>query len=237
MIKNNINKNVLVLGIGHKARQGKDTSGNILKKINKNTYIFHFAEALYWEVTNPDRKAPIIIKMESNGLTYYKLLSDFDKLTYNVYPSSVVEKIHEIFTKRNIKEYVGMDEKDGEMLQAWGTNYRRALCDENYWVKKTVKSIKKIIDVQTSFCIVAVCDTRFINEVNAIRELNGYYIDVQRMNEDNTRFLAADRDNNHQSEIELDYIVPDYIIQAKSIQELENKWIELIPELRRKSGL
>lgn len=46
------------------------------------------------------------------------------------------------------------------ILQGWGTNYRRELCDKEYWVKKV---FEKINNLDTSSFIV-VTDTRFLNE-------------------------------------------------------------------------
>ena len=52
--------NYTLIGVGHRARQGKDTTANFISTHRKNVHVLHFADALYDEVRNLDRKYPLI---------------------------------------------------------------------------------------------------------------------------------------------------------------------------------
>lgn len=83
------------------------------------------------------------------------------------------------------------------LMQWWGTDYRRVMCDDNYWVKKFIEDSKKYDKVICS-------DLRFPNEYNAIVDNNGMCIKIVRDNnfKSNTHV--------HISETALDYITDWY---------------------------
>lgn len=81
-----------------------------------------------------------------------------------------------------------------EALQKVGTNLFRDGFDEDFWVKSAVKKINKLRRVVIS-------DVRFPNEVEAIHDLGGIVIRVDRPNRPDTG-----RDPNHPSETALDGI-------------------------------
>lgn len=59
------------------------------------------------------------------------------------------------------------------LLQWWGTDYRRVMCDDNYWVKRFIEESLKYEKVVCS-------DLRFPNEYNAVVNNNGICIKVIR---------------------------------------------------------
>lgn len=201
-----------IIGIGHKARNGKDTLANILKDIFTLRYdykaeIFHWADGLYEEVRNKSRQIPLIIQRTNlfNEKEYF-VLANADTGRIVKLNDQESAMISEIFEQRNISYYWGMDEKDPLILQFWGTNFRRTR-DPNYWVKYTLNKINK------SDCNIAIIpDTRFINEAKKV----DYLIEIQRFHEDGTRYIDANRDPEHRSEIELDDYPADYTIAASS---------------------
>jgi hypothetical protein len=83
-------------------------------------------------------------------------------------------------------------------LQLWGTNYRRKL-DPNYWVAKMVDYYNK------SETGVVVENVRFLNEVEAIRRLGGYVVEVKRVTKDGepVAIEVNDRLSSHLAENEL----------------------------------
>jgi hypothetical protein len=83
-------------------------------------------------------------------------------------------------------------------LQLWGTNYRRKL-DPNYWVAKMVDYYNK------SETGVVVENVRFLNEVEAIRKLGGYVVEVRRVTKDGepVAIEVNDRLSSHLAENEL----------------------------------
>jgi hypothetical protein len=120
-----------------------------------------------------------------------------------------------------------MEEKDPEILQFWGTDFRRNKCDENYWVKQVAKKIRDIISQQNSGLAMIdmehhfflIPDTRFKNEQQFIKKEffnRGLFVKVERYNLDGTQFLDPSRDPKHPSETDLDDVEADYTIKANS---------------------
>lgn len=64
------------------------------------------------------------------------------------------------------------------MLQWWGTEFRRNLHSDTYWITKWVKKV--IALDETKIYMVVVPDVRFINEANAIKEAGGQVIKIER---------------------------------------------------------
>lgn len=197
----------ILIAIGHKARQGKDTFANIWKKIDpENVYITHWADPLKIEAQNNRRNVPLISKEVLNGKTFYNLLDTQTSVLRK--SEEEVPYLHKIFTERGITEYVGMNEKDPQILQFWGTDFRRKQYD-NYWVDRTLEHIDTI-----SKKFILIPDTRFKNEYNAVKNLNGYYVKIIRLHKDDTQYLDVNRDPRHLSEIDLEYVSADFTIAA-----------------------
>jgi len=240
---------VYVILIGNKARQGKDTVAQYMKKHLDNVHIIHFADPLKMEVMNKMREFPLI----QQSPECYTLLDTYDN-PEGYYPKfkfldkAEVPYLNEIFNKRKIDVYWGMDgngfdkHKDGEMLQFWGTDFRRKLCDENYWVNVIDQWIKKIRDNSENVLYngknVYICipDTRFKNEYEYLKTLPstsyiGVFAKVERF-KNKTRFVASDRDPMHESEVNLDDVEPEYVIKNdKTLKNLEKETLKFIKYL------
>lgn len=204
---------VLLMGFGHRARNGKDTVANYLKEKLGNVEILHWADGVYEQCENKDRIYPLIkLEFTTKEKTYYSVLSDAttgERVAISNLSDTLLDKI---FTERNLKEYWGMDDKDPEILQFWGTNFRRTLCDKDYWVKLTINKAYHIANVNSPEYIL-IPDTRFKNEVDALRLNGGYYIKIVRTTKSGKQYIAEDRDPNHASEAELE----DYPADAKLV--------------------
>lgn len=219
-----MSKKVIVIGLGHKARQGKDVAAGFIKKMWPQTVILHFADALYKEVENKhgiETKKPLVIMDDDNAF----LLSDsLDGDGMYSLISSVRERDSELFgllldhlMSRGSNVYGGMEEKDAPMLQIWGTNFRRAR-DENYWVERVDERIQYLIQLHKDSeddLIILIPDMRFENELEYVRSFdNGCYLRMMRLNDDGSQFIDPTRPSDHPSEISLDDFVPDFEIQA-----------------------
>lgn len=89
-----------------------------------------------------------------------------------------------------------------KLLQCYGTEVRRG-DDTDYWIKQWIKAVAGApYDVLAD-------DVRFLNEAQAVRDMGGVVIRIIR--EDQV-FDAG----FHQSEIEMDSIVPDYTVTSKT---------------------
>jgi hypothetical protein len=213
-------EDMLLIGLGHKARQGKDETAKIIKQLSlKEVKIIHFADSLYSEVANKEREFPLIKKIRLGGIEVFQLLSDtipgkIKRPIYEGFMRLEVPFLDEYFKARNITEYWGMNDKDSEMLQFWGTNYRRTFHTENYWVIKAKQKIDNL--KKTGFeGIIILPDTRFKNEVGFVYGENGLYVDVICLLPDGSQYISPDRDPKHQSEVELDGQQCDYTVIAQ----------------------
>lgn len=81
------------------------------------------------------------------------------------------------------------------ILQGWGTDYRRHLHGNNYWINKCKDSIRFAIERHPSALII-VPDVRFLNEAEAIKKLGGLLWQVKRQQKGDCDI--------HSSETELD---------------------------------
>ncbi len=212
---------MLIIGLGHKARQGKDFGSKMIKEMTvKEVRILHFADKLYEEVENRERKHALI-KMRKLGkskvfniLDRVKYGGDKATAVYETFEAEEVPFLEKYFAENNITEYWGMDEKDSKMLQFWGTDYRRKYHGDNYWVDRLKERIENLKKIKFEG-IVLIPDTRFKNEVGYVYGEGGLYIDVVCVLPDGKQYLAPDRDPKHRSETELDGQQCDYRIIAQ----------------------
>lgn len=65
------------------------------------------------------------------------------------------------------------------ILQGWGTDYRRKMFGEDYWVKIWMQGVDTIARQHPS-CLLVCADVRFDNEVSAIEQLSGQIWKVYR---------------------------------------------------------
>lgn len=95
------------------------------------------------------------------------------------------------------------------MLQWWGTEFRRNLYDDNYWIEQVMRKIHK-----SQADIVVIADVRFLNEANALRNVDAILVRVIRS------FQEKDKDN-HPSEVELDgYEFDRVILNTGTLEDL-----------------
>lgn len=241
---------IFLIGLGHRARHGKDTAAKIISQKRNNVIVYHFADPLKEEVMNKNRTIPLIYRERNKyikDMYYYSIWSSgFDYITI---PYNKVTFLHNIFESRNIDVYWGMegngnDEyKDSLMLQFWGTNWRRNVFGSDYWIKKVenyilnkVISINSKIDNENIYFVIP--DVRFKNEVawlktNNALNIKGIYIKVSRLNDDGSIYYSIDRDKNHASEVELEDVAPDYLITAKTgeINKIESEIEEILNKI------
>jgi hypothetical protein len=213
---------MLILGFGHRARQGKDLAANAIKEYydGRNQLfskygdhlgklkvgIFKFANALYTEVNDA---------------------IEFDH-----------GDVQEVFKRYNTPAWVTQEPdpefnalapfgKHPKLLQWWGTEYRRRQ-NPDYWVDKLFESSPGGID------IALITDVRFINEAEHIKNRGGYNVRVQRLAADGSPYVAPDRPADHPSEIALDdYKFDFYITTPDGHKGLTCEWAITLAEYLR----
>jgi hypothetical protein len=227
-----------VIGFGHRAQNGKDTSAELMCKHLKDTntcYILHFSDDLYRQVYNHPRKHPLIIR-EENTFIFNDMDENGDIVDIRIFEADYVPEFAQLFDDRGITEYWGMDSKDATMLQLWGTNFRRRFYGEDYWIKIVNKKIQDIIrsgQYKNGNVYFFIPDVRFPNEVAYLhRCVLGYYILTIRLNEDGSQYIDTSRDPNHSSECSLDGVPGDEELIAHTVPELELYILLLIDKIK-----
>ena len=203
----------MIIGIGNKARQGKDTAGNYLQR-NYGFTILHFADPIYSEC----RKCRIYYKKSLN--IFYLKPPDEDYFKYENPPEHVIKWIERKGEKQEGLPfesdivYTGMKEKDSVVLQFWGTDFKRKIYGWDYWLKK-VEGIL-INNRGRDYCLP---DVRFKNEAELIKSLGGVVWRVVR-----PEYNITDRKTSHTSETEMDRWNYDaVIINDGTIPDLHRK--------------
>ena len=116
------------------------------------------------------------------------------------------------------------DEETREILQWWGTDYRRKQ-DPNYWVHKGVQRINA---AARFYELVVVTDIRFANEAAAIEELGGMVAEVYAHDEVRRERLGGELPPEHASEV-IDFPTSAVIVN--------NEWPHFPPAVNEFLGL
>jgi hypothetical protein len=248
----------LILGLGNKARHGKDSFAtavdNYFAKMDaaaskhglKHTFIviqqIAFADALYKEVNE--------WLQTSEGKRFRGLGGSLLNKHYEIEAGNQTDDISAggIYLGQKGKPPVILPDwveptpnaevstrapfgKHAKLLQWWGAEYRRSQ-DQEYWVKKWRATINPKAN------IVIATDMRFFNEAAAVKSIGGFTIQVNRKNANGTPFVDPSRDANHPSETQLDGYNYDFQITVKTgdLLLLEEWAITLVHYLRALKG-
>ena len=219
----------LIIGIGHKARHGKDSfaravedyygvlSASIVKhSVGKPVIVQRtaFANPLRAEVNEWLLSPAGKFWVSSGGRGAY---------TDPFLPDWVVPDPNPEYSAQT------PNGKHAKLLQWWGTEYRRNQ-DPQYWVKKWEASINPQADV------VLVTDMRFLNEAWAVKDAGGFTVNVTRLNQDGTVYVDPTRPANHPSETQLDDYNYDAFIKTKDSVLTGEFAVTLVHYLRALKG-
>ena len=194
---------MILIGLGAKARQGKNFVCNYWLEAVPELKVYAFADAL--KEYCRDHHDELVAQ-------YYRV----HQLSMAVHP---------------ISEVIGQPKDDPiygytKVLQWFGTWKRSE--DPNYWVDIVAA---KLNEGQPD--IAAITDVRFLNEAQFIKDNGGYVVEVIRRNEDGSRYLDPNRDPKHISETALDDYTFDYSIIARSgdLESLKSKALGVLSNI------
>lgn len=110
------------------------------------------------------------------------------------------------------------------ILQWWGTDFKRNLVGESYWIDRLNGALLPLHDIGTRAVIIP--DVRFLNEAKYIRDMRGIIIRIERTSQEK---------DMHLSETEQDNISPDYTIYNNgSLNDLKNELRNIIKDINSK---
>lgn len=178
-------KKVQIYGITGKKGSGKDSFAKLVQDYNPNFTILRFADDLKW-MTHKIFNFPLAY-MESQEEKARKLKTPIEM---DLYLPEMIQYTGLPLQKNNIIAYTLR-----EILQYFGTEYVRAVCD-GYWVNRVLDKIKRIKNK------VLIPDCRFENEVSALKSIGGKIIKINRID-------SLNDSDSHKSEQEIDLIKAD----------------------------
>lgn len=198
----------IVIGLGHKARRGKDTvAKTIIETFGAQYDIrrYAFADELKKEVNEAAEKAGGMLAL---FLQMYSQLPEW--VVYDKTPD-MTDPLCQLGKQRTL-------------LQWWGSELRRAK-DPFYWVKKVKAAIER-----DKPQVAIITDVRFPNEFMFVKSLDGYMVKVDREG-----YVDLDTNPAHHSEQQLANAIFDYEITAKEgdLPELKRCAVELFETLLR----
>ena len=179
----------MIIGLGHKARNGKTITAEYLR-LKYNFYIINFADALYEECRNSYQ----YINVGSRENHLWPVIAD-DRAVINKQTGKVPIDVPESLVPYLNVIRTGMSEKCAPLLQWWGTDFRRKYFGADYWVNK-VRSITQNPEFKDRSWVIG--DMRFVNEAEYVKSNDGETWKIDR------EYIDPDRDPNHPSEIDLD---------------------------------
>ncbi len=116
-----------------------------------------------------------------------------------------------------------------ELLQCWGTQFRRKLFGENYWVRQMKREMDRLRNddggyLQQPCDIVFVTDVRFPNEAEAIKDEGGVVVRVDRGD-----FILNQDAASHSTETALDDYQFDYTLDnTGNLDQLKDGVLEML---------
>lgn len=194
--------NTLLIGFGYKARRGKDTvAQTIIEHFGNDKQVikrYAFADALRAEVHEAAQRAGGMFGL---FMEMGHMLPSWVKYDNN----APVEPLYPLGKQR-------------DLLQWWGTEYRRAQ-DPFYWVKRLDWRLK---EEQPNVALIT--DMRFLNEFLYVQHMGGVTVKVERLGYQDANILTT-----HPSETGLDGIQFDYEILAPDgdVEELKRDAVRL----------
>ena len=181
-----------IIGLVGRAGAGKDTIAHILSEAVGHVPVA-FADALRTEISQA-----FCIDARSLMNRYTKEIKSQALAICRCTDSRFVHRM------ANLGESTLLPRSPRQIMQWWGTEYRRQVDSEIYWVERLQDTIDSML--RTGIKKIAVTDVRFENEAELIHLVFGTLWKVVRLQADQVSV-------SHISESEQDRIVCDVVVQ------------------------
>lgn len=205
-----------VLGLLGRKGAGKDTAAKVLT--DRGWVRLAFADPLYREVA-----AAFDVTVEYLGnrdtketpqpeLALYKC---HDQVFVAVMLAHAGFRLGAVEQEEQIREFLRRDRSPREIMQFWGTEYKRKVVRDDYWIEKVREVIRA--NPQTNFVIT---DVRFPNEAVMVKgEFGGTLARVVRPQQEKMDQLMVDVGLKHDSET----VMKTYPVDIEFINEEGSK--------------
>ena len=167
----------------------------------------------------------LVGKAGSGKDTAFEVLKDLLKpeVVVRVAFGDEVKKEYAEASNIGVEELESKKSSFREELQRWGTEYRRSV-DPDYWIKKIELQVKFLSEQAD---VIVFTDVRFHNEAEYVRNLKGKIVKVKP-----PKTFRIGKHHMHESETELDDILPDYLLTNDGEESLEIQWPLIIGEIK-----
>jgi hypothetical protein len=198
----------LIIGFGHKARHGKDTSADALIEYYNHQRELAALHAIKTKVP-PIKKVNFADALKREVTEAIKQHGSVEKLLYVGTGDASIPSWVTPDPNPPMTDPLCPLGKHSKLLQWWGTEYRRRQ-DADYWVDKWFEQVKGYKG------IVVTSDVRFRNEAEIIKVFGGSLVKVTRLEQNGSRYVDPTRDKYHESETNLDSYNWNYEITSKT---------------------
>jgi hypothetical protein len=214
-----------IVGLGHKAQQGKDTLAvHLIEKLGprpEGTFGPYFPIDIRRYAFADELKVEVFDWLQSNAFVE-AYFSPF------LLPEVFIGGFYWNRTYSREEKIAFVDKNKvvlRPLLQKWGTEFRRAQ-DPDYWVKKTLSLIQ-----EEKPQVAVITDMHFLNET----KICDVQVNVIRAGKDfpTTHPIIP----IHRSESELDTFPSPYTIVGESVDDLKKKGFDLVEGLLQERGL
>ena len=174
-----------IIGLVGRAGAGKDTVASILSESHGHIRIA-FADALRLEIANSFKIDSRVMddRYEKEKINEHITIARCDDQDF-------------IFRMQDLGYDIHQHRSPRQILRWWGTEYRRQVCSDKYWLERMQDTIDSLM--RTGARKIVITDVRFINEAKFVNSLFGQIWRVSRTSADS---IKAD----HSSESEQDHI-------------------------------
>jgi hypothetical protein len=196
--------NSLLLGFGHKAKNGKDHVARHIQSVFGDEWVIEslsFGYFIKQEVNEAIRECGGMFEL------FYQLASK--KYGHGAPP---LDEWVRLQLNPDMSDPLCPYGKQRTLLQWWGEEYRRAQ-DPFYWVKKFHAHVQKM---ERSPQIILIPDVRRKTECYFVKAMGGEMVNVVRPG-----FYDPNSNPTHITETELDSYKYDHRIEASSVEQLE----------------
>jgi hypothetical protein len=177
---------LLIIGLGYRKRHGKDTVANYMQAITHNivpssipivikgAHKIAFADKLKAEAAQSISRLIDSIPVPTGddlNLTSEEYIT-LKRLDTDARAKYILDQMYDDNTKEFYRAY----------MEWYGTEFRRRLYGDNYWILAVEKTLKFMQEIKSNKgqTIILIPDVRFSNEIKAVKAWGGVTINVHR---------------------------------------------------------
>lgn len=166
-----------IIGLCGLAASGKDTVAQLLATHLRFSQMA-FADALRTEVCQAYGIDPSLLTRRDTKETPTPALALSRCSTNNGFAMAVIEQCKWLEPGKSLKEEFHAPRSARQIMQWWGTEYRRTYCGQDYWTRTLTGRVHA--QQQSSQFRHVISDVRYANEAAAVRAMGGVIWQIKR---------------------------------------------------------